>query len=64
MAQGQAVFLVEDEVGLEVSAEDQIRVVERFGYGLALYGLEVSAEDQIRVMKRLGHGLALYKAQQ
>jgi hypothetical protein len=64
MDQGQAVSLVEDEVGLEVSAVDQIRVVERLGHGLALYGLEVSAEEQICVMERLEHGLALYKAQQ
>ena len=64
MEQGQAVSLVEDEVGLMVRAVYQIHVVERLGYGLAVYGLEVSAEDQCRVMERLEHGLALYKAQQ
>ncbi len=37
MAQGQAMSLVEDEVGLEVRAQDQIRVMERLGHGLALY---------------------------
>ena len=64
MEQGQAVSLVEDEVGLMVRAVYQIHVVERLGYGLAVYGLEGSAEDQWRVMERLEHGLALYKAQQ
>ena len=64
MDQGQAVYLVEDEGGLQLSVVDQIRVMERLRHGLVLYGLEVSAEDQIRVMERLEHRLALYKAQQ